>query len=156
AELVAERPDLSASVHRLAKRRVTAALVTTSQVGKLLTHSINRVRPIAVIVGEECRNAVNEIRDDLNISSDRLHWFADQNTQADPGQAPAGFINLAEKIDLSPKFNPPTTHSVQGKDGLFYIYTSGTTGLPKAVIFTNGRWTLAYGTYGHVLNLKKN
>ncbi|HJE53793.1 MAG TPA: AMP-binding protein, partial [Acinetobacter pseudolwoffii] len=156
ALMVENRPELIASVLGLAKLGVTTALVNTSQVGKVLTHSINLVKPIAVIVGEECRNAVNEIRDDLNISSDRLHWFADQNTQADPGQAPAGFINLAEKIDLSPKFNPPTTHSVQGKDGLFYIYTSGTTGLPKAVIFTNGRWTLAYGTYGHVLNLKKN
>lgn len=156
ALMVENRPELIASVLGLAKLGVTTALVNTSQVGKVLTHSINLVKPIAVIAGEECRNAVNEIRDDLNISSDRLHWFADQNTQADPGQAPAGFINLAEKIDLSPKFNPPTTHSVQGKDGLFYIYTSGTTGLPKAVIFTNGRWTLAYGTYGHVLNLKKD
>ncbi|MCG2916330.1 AMP-binding protein, partial [Escherichia coli] len=62
-------------------------------------------------------------------------------------------INLAEQIDHFPKFNPPTTHTVQGKDGLFYIYTSGTTGLPKAVIFTHSRWTLAYGTYGHVLDL---
>lgn len=43
-----------------------------------------------------------------------------------------------------------------GKDGLFYIYTSGTTGLPKAVIFTHSRWTLAYGTYGHILNLGKD
>lgn len=156
ALMVENRPELIASVLGLAKLGVTTALVNTSQVGKVLTHSINLVKPIAVIVGEECRNAVNEIRDDLNISSDRLHWFADQNTQDDPGQAPEGFINLAEKTDLAPKFNPSTTHSVQGKDGLFYIYTSGTTGLPKAVIFTNGRWTLAYGTYGHVLNLNKD
>ena len=49
----------------------------------------------------------------------------------------------------------PQPHSVLGKDGLFYIYTSGTTGLPKAVIFTHSRWTLAYGTYGHVLNLRQ-
>jgi len=156
AVMVENRPELIASVIGLAKLGVTTALVNTSQVGKVLTHSINLVKPIALIVGEECRHAVNEIRNDLNISSDRLHWFADQNTQADPGQAPEGFINLAEKTDLAPKFNPSTTHSVQGKDGLFYIYTSGTTGLPKAVIFTNGRWTLAYGTYGHVLNLNKD
>ncbi len=52
------------------------------------------------------------------------------------------------------EFNTPTTHTIQGKDGLFYIYTSGTTGLPKAVIFTHSRWTSAYGTYGHVLDLK--
>lgn len=153
ALMVENRPEMLASVIGLAKLGVTIALLNTSQVGKVLAHSINLVKPIALIVGEECRHAVNEIRDELNIAADRFHWFADQPTQQNPGQAPEGFINLAEVIDTFPKFNPSTTHSVQGKDGLFYIYTSGTTGLPKAVIFTNSRWTLAYGTYGHVLNL---
>lgn len=153
ALMVENRPEMVASVIGLAKLGVTIALLNTSQVGKVLAHSINLVKPIALIVGEECRHAVNEIRDELNIAADRFHWFTDQPTQQNPGQAPEGFINLAEVIDTFPKFNPSTTHNVQGKDGLFYIYTSGTTGLPKAVIFTNSRWTLAYGTYGHVLNL---
>lgn len=153
ALMVENRPEMVASVIGLAKLGVTIALLNTSQVGKVLAHSINLVKPIAIIVGEECHAAVAEIRDELNIAADRFHWFADQPTQQNPGQAPEGFINLAEVIDTFPKFNPSTTHSVQGKDGLFYIYTSGTTGLPKAVIFTNSRWTLAYGTYGHVLNL---
>ena len=153
ALMVENRPEMVASVIGLAKLGVTIALLNTSQVGKVLAHSINLVKPIAVIVGDECHAAVAEIRDELNIAADRFHWFADQPTQQNPGQAPEGFINLAEVIDTFPKFNPSTTHNVQGKDGLFYIYTSGTTGLPKAVIFTNSRWTLAYGTYGHVLNL---
>jgi citronellyl-CoA synthetase len=153
ALMVENRPEMVASVIGLAKLGVTIALLNTSQVGKVLAHSINLVKPIAVIVGDECHAAVAEIRDELNIAADRFHWFADQPTQQNPGQAPEGFINLAEVIDTFAKFNPSTTHSVQGKDGLFYIYTSGTTGLPKAVIFTNSRWTLAYGTYGHVLNL---
>lgn len=153
ALMVENRPEMVASVIGLAKLGVTIALLNTSQVGKVLAHNINLVKPIAVIVGDECHAAVAEIRDELNIAADRFHWFADQPTQQNPGQAPEGFINLAEVIDTFPKFNPSTTHSVQGKDGLFYIYTSGTTGLPKAVIFTNSRWTLAYGTYGHVLNL---
>ncbi|MDN5622361.1 long-chain-acyl-CoA synthetase [Acinetobacter guillouiae] len=151
--MIENRPELIATVIALAKIGVTTALVNTSQTGKVLTHSINLVNPVAVIVGEECRVAVDEIRQDLNIAQDRIHWFADQNTTQDPGTAPQGFINLAEKIQQFPKFNPSTTQSVKGKDGLFYIYTSGTTGLPKAVVFTNSRWTLAYGTYGHVLNL---
>lgn len=153
ALMVENRPEMVASVIGLAKLGVTIALLNTSQVGKVLAHSINLVKPIAVIVGDEYHAAVAEIRDELNIAADSFHWFADQPTQQNPGQAPEGFINLAEVIDTFPKFNPSTTHSVQGKDGLFYIYTSGTTGLPKAVIFTNSRWTLAYGTYGHVLNL---
>ena len=156
AVMVENRSELVATIVGLAKIGVTSALVNTAQVGKVLTHSINLVKPIAVIVGEECRQAVQDVRDDLTVAADRLHWFADQATRVDAGKAPKGFINLAETIDQFPKFNTPTTASVKGKDGLFYIYTSGTTGLPKAVIFTNSRWTLAYGTYGHVLNLNKD
>ncbi|MEG0197832.1 MAG: long-chain-acyl-CoA synthetase [Acinetobacter sp.] len=153
AVMVENRPELVATVIALAKIGVTAALVNTSQTGKALTHSINLVKPIAIIMGEECRAAVDEVRQDLLLKEDRFHWFADQETLVDAGKSPKGWTNLAEKIIHFPKFNTPTTHSIQGKDGLFYIYTSGTTGLPKAVIFTHSRWTLAYGTYGHILAL---
>src|SRR5690606_6389079 len=156
AVMVENRPELVATVVALAKIGVTSALVNTSQTAKALTHSINLVKPIAVIVGEECRHAVEEVRPDLTVAADRFHWLADQATRIDAGTAPKDWANLADKIDQFPKFNTPTTHSIQGKDGLFYIYTSGTTGLPKAVIFTHSRWTLAYGTYGHVLNLNKD
>ncbi len=155
AVMVENRPELVASIIALAKIGVTAALVNTAQTGKVLVHSINLVNPIALIAGEECREAVDEIHNNLNLAADRFHWFADQATRQNAGTAPQGFINLASVIDEFPTFNPATTHSVKGKDGLFYIYTSGTTGLPKAVIFTNSRWTLAYGTYGHVLNLNE-
>ena len=156
AVMVENRPELVASVLALAKIGVTAALVNTSQVGKVLAHSINLVNPIALIVGEECRKAVDEIRQELNLPEQRFYWFADQETRQDAGTAPAQYLNLANEIITFPTFNTPTTHSVKGKDGLFYIYTSGTTGLPKAVIFTHSRWTLAYGTYGHVLDLNSD
>ena len=153
AVMIENRPELIATIIALAKIGVTIALVNTSQVGKVLTHSINLVKPIALIAGEEVRTAIDDIRSDLNITADRLYWFADQITRQDAGIAPQGYANLAQQIDAFPTFNPSTTHTVKGKDGLFYIYTSGTTGLPKAVIFTHSRWTLAYGTYGHILNL---
>ena len=156
AVMIENRPELIATVVALAKIGITTALVNTSQTGKVLAHSINLVKPISIIVGEECRQAVDEIRRDLNISNDHFHWFDDQDTQKNVGDTPQNYINLAKKITQYPKFNVATTNRVQGKDGLFYIYTSGTTGLPKAVIFTNSRWTLAYGTYGHVLNLNPN
>lgn len=156
AVMMENRPELLATVIALAKLGVTAALVNSAQIGKALTHSINLVNPIAMIAGEECRDALEQIRQDLSLPQDRFHWFADQATRIDVGTAPKNWLNLAEKITHFPHFNTPTTHTVQGKDGLFYIYTSGTTGLPKAVIFTHSRWTLAYGTYGHVLNLNQN
>nr|WP_174506788.1 long-chain-acyl-CoA synthetase [Acinetobacter sp. Marseille-Q1620] len=156
AVIIENRSELIATVIALAKMGVTSALVNTAQTGKVLTHSINLVKPIAVIVGEECRQAVDDVRQDLNVKADHFYWFADQATRENTGIAPANYVNLAEIITPFPTFNVATTHSVKGKDGLFYIYTSGTTGLPKAVIFTNSRWTLAYGTYGHILNLHED
>ncbi len=129
------------------KLALRAALVNTSQVGKVLAHSINLVKPIAVIVGEEVRAAVDEIRHDLNLTADRFHWFADQETQKMQALHHKVLVILLKKLMPLPNSIPPTTHSVMGKDGLFYIYTSRHTGLPKAVIFTHSRWTLAYGTY---------
>ena len=153
AVMIENRPELVATIVGLAKIGVTIALVNTSQIAKVLAHSINLVNPIAVIAGEEVRAAIDEVRAELKIAADRFYWFADQATRKNAGTAPQGYINLAQVMQSFQIFNPATTQTVIGKDGLFYIYTSGTTGLPKAVIFTHSRWTLAYGTYGHILNL---
>lgn len=156
AVFIENRPELLASVIALAKIGVTAALVNTSQTGKVLTHSINLVKPKAVIAGEETQDALRDILADLDVNKNEVYWFADLHTLQDAGTAPTGFTNLTTSIQSFPKFNPPTTNSVFFGDGLFYIYTSGTTGLPKAVIFTHGRWMRAYGTYGHIMNLNKH
>lgn len=156
AVIIENRSELIATVIALAKIGVICALVNTSQTGKVLCHSINLVKPVAIIVGEECRPAVESIRDTLELASDQFYWFADQATCQDVSTAPENFINLAQEILSFSTQNTPKTQQVLGQDGLFYIYTSGTTGLPKAVIFNNSRWTLAYGTYGHVLDLGHN
>lgn len=156
AVFLENRPELLASVVALAKIGVAVALVNTAQTGKVLTHSINLVKPRAVIAGEEVQSALLEILPQLDVSKNEVYWFADRDTIKDAGTAPDGFKNLATIIQQYPSFNPPTTNSVFFKDGLFYIYTSGTTGLPKAVIFTHGRWMRAYGTYGHIMNLNKS
>lgn len=156
AVIIENRAELLATTLGLAKLGVVVALVNTAQTSKVLEHSINLVKPIAVIVGEECRLAIEEVRANLDIAEHSFYWLADQNTRQNTGEAPQGFQNLAEEILQFPKENLSETQAVTGADGLFYIYTSGTTGLPKAVIFSNSRWMLAFGTYGHVLNLKKD
>lgn len=150
---IENRPELLATVLGLAKIGVVNALLNTSQTGKTLIHSINLVKPQAIVVGEECRAAVDEVRSELNIKTEEFYWFADQNVWKDAGTAPSGYQNLQRITATLPRFNPPTGGSIFFGDGLFYIYTSGTTGLPKAVVFTHGRWMRAFGTYGHIMNL---
>jgi citronellyl-CoA synthetase len=153
AVFVENRPELLATVAALGKIGVVSAMVNTSQTGKVLTHSINLVKPKAAIVGEELVGSFNEVLADLAIAKDKLFWFADGETHKEPGTAPAGFRNLAEDIAEHPSFNPATTAQVFSHDGLFYIYTSGTTGLPKAAIFSHGRFMKAYGGFGYTLSL---
>ncbi len=156
AVFIENRPELLATVMAFAKIGVTSALVNTAQTGKVLTHSINLVKPRVIVVGQELQPALQDVLADLEITKEEIYWFADQDTLKDTGTAPEGYQNLGAIIQDYPSFNPPTTNSVFYADGLFYVYTSGTTGLPKAVVFTNGRWMKGYGTYGHIMALNKH
>lgn len=142
------RPELLATVVACGKLGVCAALINTSQRGKVLTHSFNLVKPKAAIIGAELVDAVEEVRADLELDSDRFFYFADQDTLEDPGSAPEGYRNLAELIKDCSSENPDSVDKIRLTDPLFYIYTSGTTGLPKAVVFNHGRWWKAYGAFG--------
>lgn len=150
------RPELICFCLAMAKIGAVAAMVNTSQTGKVLTHSINLVKASHVVVGEELAPCLDEVLDDIKASKDNLYWWADANTLSDTGDAPAGYKNLALEIKGSSSKVPSTAKDVHKDDGLFYIYTSGTTGLPKAVVFTHGRWTKAYGTFGHIVDLNAN
>lgn len=147
------RPELLAIVSGLAKIGVTSALLNSSQTGKVLTHSINLVKPKMAIIGEEVVASFNDIRADIHIDNGNIYWIADTDTLKDIGTAPEGFRNLAQDLQNAPSYNPPTTNQVYYSDGLFYIYTSGTTGMPKAAIFSHGRWMKAYGALGSVMDL---
>jgi len=149
------RPELLAIAAGLGKIGVISALVNSSQIGKVLTHSVNLVKPKMAIVGDELASNFNEVLGDLDLESDKLLWLADDDTLKTPGTAPAGYHNLATEISGQPTYNPATTNQIYRNDGLFYIYTSGTTGMPKAAIFSHGRWMKAYGAFGYTMQLGK-
>ena len=100
------RPELLAIVTGLAKIGVISALVNTSQTGKVLTHSVNLVKPKMAIIGEELVGNFSEVLGDLDIDSNKLFWFADEDTQKNPGTPPAGYRNLATEISPQPTYNP--------------------------------------------------
>ena len=154
---IENRPELLATVTGCAKIGAVAALINTSQKGKVLIHSFNLVKPKAAIIGEELRATIEDIRDQLELDRDRFYWFADQDTLEDPGQAPEGWHNMADAIRDCSSENPESASRIYLRDPLFYIYTSGTTGLPKAVVFNHGRWWKAYGAFGFsAVRLKKH
>jgi len=155
AVYVENRPELLAIVAGLGKIGVVSAMVNTSQNGKVLTHSVNLVKPKMAIVGDEIVGNFTEVLGDLNLDKKNLFWLADDDTLKNPGKAPAGYRNLATEITGQPIYNPTTTNQIYPHDGLFYIYTSGTTGLPKAAIFSHGRWMKAYGAFGYTMQMGK-
>lgn len=95
AVAIENRPELIATVLGCAKLGVCAALLNTSQRGRVLVHSINLVDPKAIIVGEELQPAVEAVRTELTVAPDQFLFWADRNTRSDPGTAPEGYINLA-------------------------------------------------------------
>lgn len=150
------RPELLVLSIAMAKIGAIASLVNTSQSGKVLIHSIELVKAKYIVVGQELEENLTDVLDSLSVDKNNLYWWADTETIYDAGNAPKGYHNLASVISGQDTSNPKSSKQVFKDDGLFYIYTSGTTGLPKAVIFSHGRWNKAYGTLGTIMDLNKD
>ena len=157
AVLIENRPELLATVFACAKIGVVSAMLNTSQKGKVLTHSINLVKPKFIIAGEECLAAYEAIRQHTNIKDSHHLYMADLDTLNHSYQAPEKWLNLSQEIAQQSKINPKQTHNIVSEDPCFYLYTSGTTGLPKAVVFNHGRFMKVYGSFGvTAVRLKKH
>ncbi|WP_438462939.1 long-chain-acyl-CoA synthetase [Marinomonas sp. PE14-40] len=148
AIMIDNRPELLAAVGACAKIGAIAAMVNTAQKGKVLSYSINLVEPKMMLVGQECLEAYQAIREESHVPEDKHYYLADQNTLTTPSQAPEGWQNLAELVQGQSDNNPSQCQSIYPDDPCFYIYTSGTTGMPKAVVFNHGRYMKAYGSFG--------
>ena len=148
AIIVENRPELLAVVGACAKIGAIAAMVNTAQKGKVLAYSINLVEPKMMVVGQECLEAYQAIREDTHVADDKHFYLADQDTLNLPSIAPEQWQNLAELVLGQSDKNPLNCQSIYPDDPCFYIYTSGTTGMPKAVVFNHGRYMKAYGSFG--------
>lgn len=148
ALLLENRLELLACVTACAKLGLISAMLNSSQRGQVLAHSINLVKPRLAVVGEELLAAFEQVAPDLQLGADACCYLADRPTWLEPGEAPAGWVNLAAEAADCPSGNPRPVRPVQASDVCFYIYTSGTSGLPKAVVFNHGRFMKGYAVFG--------
>ena len=145
---IENRPELLVTVLAVAKVGGICAMLNTSQTQHVLVHSLNLVKPVAIIVGGELTEAYSAVRSQVDIPDARTWWVADQDTSRHHGQAPQHYLNLMADSADAAQDNPVTSQKVYLDDPCFYIYTSGTTGLPKAGVFKHGRWMKTSSIFG--------
>ncbi|MES2683727.1 MAG: long-chain-acyl-CoA synthetase [Pseudomonadota bacterium] len=134
AILMENRAETLACVAAVVKLGAAAGMLNHQQRGDVLTHSINLIAPRALIVGEECREALASTafkpeRDEAL----RFFWAGNK-------AAPKGYTDLAQDSEKRSEQNPPVTATIKAGATCFYVFTSGTTGLPKASRMTHYRW----------------
>ncbi|MCH8502773.1 MAG: long-chain-acyl-CoA synthetase [Ectothiorhodospiraceae bacterium] len=142
AVLMQNRVEVITLVTGSVKLGAAAGMLNYQQRGDVLAHSLSLVEPRALVVGTECRDAFETVRDHLPESlGDRVFWLADG--EHEPIE---GLRDLAGESAAEPARNPATTGAVTTSDAAFHIFTSGTTGMPKAAVMSHGRWLRAmYG-----------
>ncbi|MES2662878.1 MAG: long-chain-acyl-CoA synthetase [Pseudomonadota bacterium] len=154
---IENRPELLAYAAGIAKLGAVSAMVNTHLTGDSLRHSIQLVEPKLIIVGAELLDVYESIRESLRSQERKEAYLPDHNTYLDPGTCPKNYLPIAQIIREFPAHNPDSSKTIYSHDACFYIYTSGTTGLPKAGIFSHGRWIKLYGGIGKItLTLNQN
>ena len=146
ALFIENRPELLLSVLAVAKVGGICAMLNTSQTQAVLVHSLNLVKPVAIVVGAELLGAYSAVRDQVQIEPGRT-WFVADRQQA---VVLDGYTDLMAASAHCGVDNPSSSQRIYFNDPCFYIYTSGTTGLPKAGIFKHGRWMRSSASFGTI------
>jgi acyl-CoA synthetase (AMP-forming)/AMP-acid ligase II len=119
-----------------AKIGVISSLINTDLRKRTLIHSLNLTPGKLIIVGEECYEAYNNVKSEINISDVKEFLFIHDSGEM---EVPDGFKDLLQTVAKFSINNPPTTKDVKLEDVIAYVFTSGTTGLPKAALLTHFR-----------------
>ena len=136
--LMENRIDFMVVVIALNKLGVIASLINTSLTGRPLTHCAEITGARKFLLGEECMDAVADVRSALPLADGDYLFVPDSGERATPEWA----LNMADAAAQTTADNPPETADITIEDVAFYIFTSGTTGLPKAAVLSNRRYLL--------------
>ncbi|WP_020649707.1 long-chain-acyl-CoA synthetase [Solimonas variicoloris] len=144
ALLFENRAEALACALAVVKLGAIAAMLNPQQRGEVLAHSIGLVDARAIVVGEECRAALESTAHHPQAGSALPFWWDGE------GEPPAGYRPLRGEAALAPADNPPQTAQIRLREPCFYIFTSGTTGLPKASRMTHYRWMRSLAGVGQL------
>ena len=122
------RPELMVTIGAMSKIGTIASLINTRQRSQSLAHSLKVNKVKAYIIGEELYNAFEDVKEQLELTNERLYFIKDEGYMT----IPEGFVDLNEVVKDQDATTPPAINDIIGKDPYAYIFTSGTTGLPKA------------------------
>ncbi len=129
--LMTNRTELLILFSAIAKIGAISSMINTELRKKTLTYCINLTPGKFIVIGEECYDAFNDVKSELNLTEDQKFFFMpDRGEMA----VPDGFDDLTKLVKDFSVDNPLTTTDVKTMDPIAYIFTSGTTGLPKAAI----------------------
>ncbi|MFW9880012.1 MAG: long-chain-acyl-CoA synthetase [Candidatus Thorarchaeota archaeon] len=119
-----------------AKIGAISSLINTDLRKKTLAYSLNLTPGKIIIVGEECYEAFNTVKSEVNLTDVNHLCFVHDSREM---KIPENFIDLPHIVKMFPVSNPNTTSDVKPEDVIAYLFTSGTTGLPKAALLTHSR-----------------
>jgi citronellyl-CoA synthetase len=145
------RPELLVLYCGCAKIGAICSLINTNQRGDSLVHSFNLNKGKVVVIGEECYDFFNEVKNRIDLQGSKLCILNDPaiNRLKEPENITE---NITDKLAAMPKTNLRETSQITLRDTMAYVYTSGTTGgLPKAAVITNKRALSSTFWFGRVV-----
>lgn len=147
--MIENRTEFVLAVLAVMKIGATAALINTNLREEPLRHCITLINSKLCIFGTEVADAIDGVRDQLNLDDGSAYLALKDEDDEIPTWA-RDLTLLSHNQDDS---NPPETKDITIGSTAMYIFTSGTTGLPKAAIQSHKR-VLQAATLCHTAGLR--